>query len=471
MTDGSSQGDEASAPRVLIIGAGVCGLAAGVELTRAGVPVVLVERSAQVGGLSRTLYLEGEAFELGPHIYFDQDEDVVAYWRGLIGDGLKSHVRRNKLYYAGAFIHSPLKLGDALVRIGPVAIVRMLASYLWARRTRKIPGNARDWVVANFGVELFERFFRVYNEKIWGLDSRQVDADWAGQRIKASLPTLILNAFRRGSRESIRTFYFPEGGSDAISEAQERLIRNSPTAEIALDTVPTRIVKQAGGFVVDFAGDRPSERFTHVIATSHLRDIVNLFAAEIDDMIVIQDNLDRLIYRNIVIVNFIYADRDFENMSEHWIDVHDPDVKALRVTNFRNYQKKDNMDIAAVGVEYNFSPGDATDSMTDAEIVSLARADLLRMGLAEADPLAHSVVRIGDAYPVYFKGYKQTLAPIFDALARIDGLILAGRNAMYKWNNMHHSVKTGLLAAQNVMGAKHDLSLIKGKVTLGKESN
>ena len=41
-----------------------------------------------------------------------------------------------------------------------------------------------DWVVNRFGRELFEIFFKSYTEKVWGMPTSEISADWAAQRIK-----------------------------------------------------------------------------------------------------------------------------------------------------------------------------------------------------------------------------------------------------------------------------------------------
>jgi hypothetical protein len=42
-------------------------------------------------------------------------------------------------------------------------------------------------------------------------------------------------------------------------------------------------------------------------------------------------------------------------------------------------------------------------------------------------------------------------------LEAIQGLHVAGRNGMHRYNNMDHSMLTGLLAARNVLGERNDL--------------
>ena len=39
-------------------------------------------------------------------------------------------------------------------------------------------------MVNRFGRELFETFFKSYTEKVWGMPTNAITADWAAQRIK-----------------------------------------------------------------------------------------------------------------------------------------------------------------------------------------------------------------------------------------------------------------------------------------------
>jgi hypothetical protein len=71
--------------------------------------------------------------------------------------------------------------------------------------------------------------------------------------------------------------------------------------------------------------------------------------------------------------------------------------------------------------------------------------------------VAGHVVRMRDAYPVYDGAHLARIDAIRRGLSAIGGLQVAGRNGMHRYNNMDHSILTGLLAARNVLGGAHDL--------------
>ena len=60
-----------------------------------------------------------------------------------------------------------------------------MASYLRAAaRRNKVDESLEDWVTNRFGRRLFELFFKSYNEKVWGVPTSEIRAEWAAQRIR-----------------------------------------------------------------------------------------------------------------------------------------------------------------------------------------------------------------------------------------------------------------------------------------------
>lgn len=460
--------------RILIVGAGMAGLAAAVELERSGHNLTLCERQRNIGGLSQTIELDNIRFELGPHIYFDKDPEVSRYWRSLPGVEMSTYKRSNRLYYNGKLIKSPLSLIDTFAKLGPMVVSKILWSYAIRDTDKRNIMSAEDWVRANFGGELFERFFKVYNEKIWGMPSSEMAADWAGQRIKTSLSTMIIKSLLRDKDFIIKTFEFPDGGSTKIIQAQMDILLKSNRHTLLLGEEPTSIRKIKEGFEVQFAKQKQTQEFSHIIWTGYLDHLFNILDDDGEtDFDSLKNMVSQLKYRSLVLLNYVFTKEDIKNFKEHWIDIHDPQLQALRVTNFSNYSLTRSDAMCGVGIEYNCWENDKIWKQPDSELQELGIQELKAMKLTSTttQPKAFSVSRISRAYPVYFKGYKDIVSTALNALKSFPNLIATGRNGLYKWNNMHHSVKTGILAARNALGEQNDLQSVKGMVSIGKDSD
>ncbi|MFL5260879.1 MAG: hypothetical protein ACJ79L_00550, partial [Anaeromyxobacteraceae bacterium] len=93
----------------------------------------------------------------------------------------------------------------------------------------------------------------------------------------------------------------------------------------------------------------------------------------------------------------------------------------------------------------------------DAALAVLAEKDLAALGFGGRRVLEAHVVRMADAYPVYDEGFADRIATVARELAGLPNLALAGRNGMHRYNNMDHAIRSGMLAAENLLGASHDL--------------
>lgn len=237
---------------------------------------------------------------------------------------------------------------------------------------------------------------------------------------------------------------------------------------------PFIIRRALDGYKVEFRNSKNECQFSHVIWTGHIDRLLEILPEEDDACLTILKNTaSGLKYRNLILLNFVFASKDVTNFKEHWIDVHAANIQALRVTNFDNYNKASNGATCGVQLEYNCWQSDQIWTLSDNDIREIGLNEIKVMTLAspKCQPQAFSVVRLERAYPVYFKGYQERVQKLFDGLDAFPNLILTGRNGLYKWNNMHHSVKTGILAARNVLGEKNDLMALKGLVSFGKESD
>src|SRR5689334_24129108 len=171
--------------KTLVLGAGPAGLTAGYLLGQAGRDVVVLEAEAQVGGLAKTVEIDGYRFDLGGHRFFTKSIEVDTLWHQILGEEFLLRPRMSRIYWNKRYLDYPLRGPDVIRKLGPVELTRSFFSYLVAAVKPK--GNEEsleEWVSNRFGKRLFTLFFKSYTEKVWGAPTSEIRAEWAAQRIK-----------------------------------------------------------------------------------------------------------------------------------------------------------------------------------------------------------------------------------------------------------------------------------------------
>lgn len=113
-----------------------------------------------------------------------------------------------------------------------------------------------------------------------------------------------------------------------------------------------------------------------------------------------------------------------------------------------------NPQITPIGCEYFCNQGDALWNTPDKDLIELAGEEMEKMGLIKkADVIEGNVYRMRDAYPIYLGDYQKEIVKIRREIEKFDNLHVAGRGGMFRYNNMDHSILSGLYSARNIMGA------------------
>lgn len=466
-----------TSPSVAIIGAGPAGLTAAYLLAKANVPVVVLEGDPQyVGGISKTVSYKGYHFDIGGHRFFSKSKEVEDFWTEILPDDLLVRPRSSRILYRGKFFSYPLKATEALLKLGVFESVRCVLSYVWARLFPvRDPRNFEDWVSNHFGHRLFSIFFKTYTEKVWGMNCREISADWAAQRIKGlSLSTAIISALfpkgkpREGSavvKTLIDSFRYPRCGPGMMWEACAAKIKKMGGAiEMGRRVTGCRYNPDTSRWTVttrDSNDQEHSFEAEHVISTAPVRELIPMLEPPVTEATA--KCAARLNYRDFITVVLILKDR--EVFTDNWIYVHDPSVMVGRVQNFKSWSPEMVPDpaMACYGLEYFCFEHTGLWKLSDEELQVLGKREIVQLGLARLEDIVDAhVVRQRKAYPVYDETYAEHVAQVRKELeSRFQNLHLIGRNGMHKYNNQDHSMMTAMLCVRNILSGERHYDLWK----------
>jgi protoporphyrinogen oxidase len=499
----------------IIIGAGPAGLTAAYELLLHTdiVPIVL-EASADTGGLSKTVNYKGNRMDIGGHRFFSKSKTVMDWWQHILpveadggpltityhnqqttikpgnnagedtDDVLLVRNRLSRIYFLGKFFGYPLALnGSTIKNLGIVRITRIGFSYLWAKLFPiKNEITLEDFFINRFGKELYRTFFKDYTEKVWGVPTSSISAAWGAQRIKSlSLLKTIRHAiFKKKNKEQdinqsgtetslIEKFLYPKFGPGHLWETVAKhiiqkggqIIYNQQVSSITNihNTIAAvTALDKTTGVSTTYKGD-------YFISTMPVKDLVAALTMSAPAEVLSVSN--NLVYRDFITVglllkNLTISNPDGSPVKDNWIYIQEKTVLLGRLQIFNNWSPAMVADENTVwlGLEYFCNEGDELWNKSDADMLAFAKAELEAIKIIQQqDVLDGTVIRMPKTYPSYIGAYEQ-----FDTIRNyIDGyhnLFLIGRNGMHKYNNQDHSMLTAMQAIQHIKNGVTDKAAI-----------
>jgi protoporphyrinogen oxidase len=460
-------------PRVVCIGAGPAGLTAARHLAARGADVTVLERDpVHVGGISRTEHYKGFRFDVGGHRFFSKSAEIEALWDEILGDQLITRPRKSRIFYNGKLFDYPLRALDALTKLGFFESLLCMTSYVLARLFPiKNPQTFEEWVTNEFGHRLYSIFFETYTEKVWGMKCREISADWAAQRIKGlSLGSAVRSALsprwlsrmrlRRGNmpKTLIESFRYPKLGPGQMWEAAARqTTENGGAVLLGMEVDRLSYDADSREWTVGAAcadGSRREFRCEHVISSAAIAELAGYLQPQPPEPVLAAARALR--YRDFLTVALIVKDVDC--FDDNWIYIHDSAVKVGRIQNFKSWSPHlvPDPELNCLGLEYFCFSGDGLWESDDAALIRLADEELIELGLVTPGHVVDgTVIRQRRAYPVYDENYEDRISLFREWLEdSMPGLHLVGRNGMHKYNNQDHAMMTGLLTAENILGAE-----------------
>jgi protoporphyrinogen oxidase len=457
----------------VILGGGPAGLTAGYLLAKKGLPVIVLEAEDQVGGIAKTAVRDGYRFDLGGHRFFTKAKEVNDLWHEIMAEEFLKRPRMSRIYWNRKFLDYPLRGPDVIKKLGPVELTRAFLSYLWAQiKPKGREDTFEQWVSNRFGKRLFKLFFKSYTEKVWGVPTSEIRAEWAAQRIKGlSFFSAAKAAFLGNRGDKIKSliseFNYPRYGPGQMWETMTEDIR-ALGGQVLLNHRATKIEFDGDRVVRVHVNDRVFEP-SAVISSLALRNTVGMSDPHPRGEVVAAAR--GLRYRDFLTVALVLNGDDL--FPDNWIYIHEPDVTVGRIQNFRSWSPwmVPDPSKACVGLEFFCFAGDELWEMDDDKLVQLGMRELEQLGLARRDQLEFGFVeRVPKAYPMYDADYAERVKTIRSWLDGLDNFIQVGRNGLHRYNNSDHSMLTAMRAVDNlVKGTDHDIWAVNAESAYHEE--
>ncbi len=490
---------------IIIIGAGPAGLGCAYYLLKnTDFKPIIIEESQYIGGISRTHNHNGNRMDLGGHRFFSKNDEVMNLWTEifpvqelpskdqilLADDETKRQwenktgvdpektdevlLKRNRLsriYFLKKFFDYPISFKlETFLNMGFFNVLTAGFGYIYACFKKRKENSLEDFYINRFGVPLYQMFFEDYTCKLWGIHPSKIAPDWGAQRVKGLslcgvLKNCLLKPFiKKGEVETslIEEFLYPKKGPGQLYEEMAKkiqelggsIILNNSVIQLNFDKDKITSVKTR-----DNEGIEHTFNAGAVFSSMPVKDLVLAFNKEIDNEV--KDIAKNLPYRDFMTVGLLVDKFAIKNKSKYktvsniipdcWIYIQERNVKLGRLQIFNNwspYMVKDLENSVWIGLEYFCSEGDEMWTMKDEDFIAMASGELEKIGIINQKDIKDStLIRVKKAYPAYFGSYKD-FDKVRNFLNTIPNLYCIGRNGQHRYNNMDHSILTGLEAAR-----------------------
>lgn len=394
--------------KLVVVGAGAMGLAAGYHAAKAGHAVTVIEAGAEPGGMAAHFDFDGLSIERFYHFVCKADAPTFALMDELgLGDAMRWR-GTSMGYYSGGKLHawgdpvSLLKYPNvslmARLRYGLLAFVSTRREHWDALETT----SARDWITRWSGREVYDKLWKPLFDLKFYEYADNVSAAWIWTRVK-----------RIGrSRKSLfqEELGYIEGGSQtlvdrlvaAIEERGGRVLLSNPVARVVAADGRVTGVEASDGF-------HPADAVISTVPTPLVAEMIPDLPEEWKAR---YDAID-----NIGVCCLLFKLK--RPVTPHfWVNISEPDVAIPGIIEFSNLRPMPGGE-SVVFVPYYMPTTNPKFAWDDDRLLDEAFSYLQRVNpaLTREDVLARKVARLRYAQPVCEPGFAAKIPPVETPIA------------------------------------------------------
>jgi len=454
--------EEKKEKNIVVLGGGITGLTVAWELSKIpGFRVAVIEKEAYVGGLAATIKrkIDGNevSLDLGSHRLHESSEPgVFDLIQELCGGLLLKRKRDGLIFIRGKYLRYPPSAFDILFSSGMVDGMKMIGDFLGARLLRFFTGSSyssfESFVKNQVGKELYERFYKPYALKLWGIPPEHISYEPAVNRMRKFSWQTVLQEFKKRILRGEENYYFyPAHGIGALSEAmKEKFLVNG--GRIFLSAQIQKIKTGPGGVEsVEFLnqrGVREKLQADTLVSTIPFGELYRLAGQS-----GVKDSLPSfdLKYRGLRIL-YLFLNDTVHHPNETFY-FPEPDLLIGRVSEISKYSPSLNQNTrhSILTIEIPCSEDDRIWNVSDGALSELCLTELRKIKILRKEVFnVAEVFSVKEkfVYPVYELEWNQKFCRVYDALNSIRNLYMVGRSALFLHCNIDHCMAMGMRLAR-----------------------
>jgi protoporphyrinogen oxidase len=422
--------------RIGILGGGVAGLSLGYFL---GADSEVLERESQCGGLCRSYEKEGFTFDLGGHIMFSKDTEILEFEKELMKGNLNQLYRKASVWFKGRFVKYPFENGLSV--LDKEDVYECLYHFLENPQRPQI--TFEDWIYNTFGKGLSEKYLIPYNTKIWKTPPSEMGTHWVERVPKPPVEDVVKSALgieTEGYTHQLYFWYPKTGGFQSLprtfeSHVNDRIVRNFGIKKVRRN--------RNGWAVSDGKDEREYERIICAMPIFEFIAALEVVPPEV------RKAVDSLKYNSLAVVMVgLNRPRRVDQVACYFPQL---DVIFHRLVFFDYFGKNYAPDgCSSMVAEITAKEGTDTWAMTDEQLAARVVDDLCREGFIEKrEVVTTAVKRTKYAYAIYDLHREKNLDILY-SWCKQEGIELCGRFAEFVYYNSDAVIRSAKTVSDRI---------------------
>lgn len=394
--------------------------------------ILILEKEDAPGGLCRSIKKDGYTYDIGPHILFSKDKEMLSLMLEMLDE--KNDLRRsNQIIYKGRYVQYPFE--NDLSKLPKEDLDYCVTNFLHNPYENYRADNMLQFFLKTFGEGITNTYLRPYNEKIWKYDPSFMDTQMVDRIPKPTHEEIMRSASGETVDGYVHQLYFSypsEGGIEAV--VQGFLKKLNKKCRIECGQTITSLKKIGSKFEIISNGE--AIEAGRVMSTIPVQELAKIYAVPKE----IQEHVENLRYNSIIIA-FVKTKKDLSGDNFAFMNP-EKDIIFHRISKMDFLGEKYQSGSASYMVEVTYRRGDYTDSLSDEVLKEKIADGILKIGFAEQKEEVEfvNITRHQYAYVIYDLNHKDNMEHIREYF-KDQGIVLNGRFGNFEYWNMDRVIR------------------------------
>lgn len=407
--------------------------------------ITILEKDEAAGGICRSYNVNGIVYDVGPHIIFSKNKEILDLMNGLLGENINKLRRSNRILHKKKFVQYPFE--NDLSKLPKEDIDYCVNTFLNNPYENYDAKNMLQFFLKTFGEGITNIYLRPYNEKIWKFDPAFMDTQMVERIPKPPKEDILRSAAGETIDGYLHQLYFTYPKTNGMGILIKAFIAKlQPKVKILTDREVLKVKKENGRFFIETSnGKFISDK---IVSTIPL-DIFSRIYEEQKPQAV-RDAADNLKHNSIAIgIINVKKDASGDNFA---FMIADKEIKFHRLSKLdflgESYHLKDSVTYM---IEITYRKNDLTDKSSDKELITKIIEGLEKTGFidSEKDVNFTNIKRFEYAYVIYDLAHRKNTDLIKDYFEK-EGVYLNGRFGTFEYLNMDSIIEQSLNLSKSI---------------------